>query len=108
MLNIACTNEQKHGVIVAPQTIGGRPAAIDGALTVTVVSGDGTVEQDPGTPLEFKAVSGDSVETDTVYDVAGDADLGAGVVTIHDTVTLHVTSASAVSFGLSAGLIEQK
>lgn len=107
MLSIACTNEEKVTVTAKPQSASGNPAPIDGALVVTVVSGDGTVEQDPAAPLVFKAVSGPSASV-TVYDVAGDADMGAGVVTIHDTVTLTVTSAVAANFGLVAGPIEPK
>jgi hypothetical protein len=88
-------------------TASGRPAAIEGALSITVISGDGTFLQDPAEPLVFRVVSGDAV-ADTVYDVAGDADLGAGVVTIHDTVTLTVTSAQAASFGFTQGPVELK
>jgi hypothetical protein len=80
---------------------------IDGALTVTVQSGSGTVVQDPATPLVFTARSGDTAG-DTVYLVSADADLGAGVVTISDTVTLTVTSAAAASFGLTAGAAQPK
>jgi hypothetical protein len=106
-LAIACTNEEKVTVNATPKTSTGKPASIDGALVVTVVSGDGTFEQDPTSPLSFKAVSGDSA-TVTVFDVAGDTDLGAGIVTIHDTVTLTVTSAVAANFGLAAGVTEAK
>jgi hypothetical protein len=107
MLAIACTNEEKVTVNATPQSASGKPATIDGALTVVVMSGDGKFEQDAASPLSFKAVSGDA-PGDTVYDVSGDADLGAGVVTIHDTVTLTVTSAVAANFGLSAGVTEPK
>lgn len=106
-LNVACSNEQKIPVIATPQTAGGRPAQIDGALRVTVQSGDGTVEQDAAKPLEFKAVSGDA-PGDTVYLVEADADLGSGVQNISDLVTLTVTSATAANFGLSAGVPEPK
>ncbi len=98
----ACSNEEKVPVTAAPVTSAGRPAQIDGALTVTVQSGDGTVEQDAATPLSFNAVSGDA-PGDTVYLVEADADLGAGVVTLQDTFTLSVSGANAASFGLSAG-----
>jgi hypothetical protein len=107
MLSITCNNEQKVTVNATPTTTSGKPANIEGALQITIVSGDGTFEQDPASPLSFKAVSGDSL-TDTVYDVAADADLGPGVVTIHDTVTLTVTSAVAANFGLTAGVVEAK
>lgn len=98
----ACSNEEKVPVTAAPVTSTGRPAQIDGALSVVVASGDGTVEQDPATPLSFNAVSGDA-PGDTVYTVSADADLGAGVVTLSDTFTLTVSGANAASFGLSAG-----
>jgi len=101
-LEIACTNEEKVPVTASPKTAGGRPAQIDGALRVTVQSGDGTVEQDPAKPLEFFAVSGDIPGT-TEYLVEADADLGAGVETIQDTVTLVVNGAKAANFGISAG-----
>lgn len=106
-LAIACTNEEKVPVTATPLTSRGRPAQIEGALTVTVQSGDGTVEQDPATPLVFKAVSGDLL-ADTVYLVEADADLGAGVVSISDTVTLTVGSATATSLSFSSGAAEPK
>lgn len=107
MLQIACTNDQKVTVVATPKTDGGRPAAIDGALRVTVQSGDGTFEQDPATPLQFKAVSGDAPGV-TSYLVEADADLGAGVVLIQDIVELTVTGAQASNFGLAAGPVEPK
>lgn len=106
-LSIACNNEQKATVVSAPRTAAGNPASIDGALVVSVISGTGTIEQDSALPLQFKAVSG-PLAGDTVYSVAADADLGAGVVTISDTVTLTVTSAAAASIGLAAGIVEPK
>jgi len=106
-LAITCTNEEQVTVNAKPQSSAGKPATIDGALTIAVLSGDGTFSQDPATPLSFKAISGDTA-SDTVYDVSGDTDLGAGVVTIHDTVTLTVSSAVAANFGLSAGVTEPK
>jgi len=107
MLRIACTNAQKVTVTATPKSVSGRPATLDGALKVSVQSGDGTVEQDPGAPLSFKAVSGDNPGT-TIYLVEGDADLGEGVVTIQDTVELTVTSENAAHFGLVAGPVEDK
>jgi hypothetical protein len=107
MLAVACSNEQKVPVTATPRTAAGNPAQVDGALTVTVQSGDGTVEQDPLTPLVFKAVSGANPGT-TVFLVEADADLGSGVQTISDTVELTVTSATAANFGLAAGTPEPK
>jgi hypothetical protein len=106
-LPIASTNEQQVPVTASPVTATGRPASVDGPLRVTVVSGAGTVLQDPATPLVFRAVSGDVPGT-TEYLVEADADLGAGVVTIQDTVTYEVSGAQAASFGLVAGPAEPK
>lgn len=105
MLELNITNEQKIPVTVNPVTATGRPAQLDGPIVVTVQSGDGTVETvDDRT---FKAVSGDN-PGDTVYLVSADADLGAGVVTVSDIVTLHVAGALAESLGLTAGAVEPK
>jgi len=106
-LAIASTNEQKVPVTATPLTNTGKPASVDGPLRVTVVSGEGTVEQDPAFPLTFKAVSGDNPGT-TEYLVEADADLGAGEVLIQDTVTYVVSGANAVSFGLASGTPELK
>jgi len=106
-LSISCTNEEQVPVTASPVSSSGRPAAIDGALTVTVQSGDGTVLQDEATPLVFTCRSGDG-PGETVYLVSADADLGEGVVTISDLVTLTVTSATAASFGLAQGTVEPK
>ena len=107
-LEVACTNEEKVAITASPQTITGRAAQIDGVLRVTVQSGEGTFEE-PTTeaPNTFKVVSGDN-PGDTVYLVEADADLGEGVETISDTVTLTVSGARAQNFGLTAGTPEPK
>lgn len=107
MFSVACNNEQKVKVTANPTTSSGKPAALDGPLTVTVASGDGTVGQDPAEPNSFYAISGDGVGT-TVYSVSGDADLGAGVVAIEDSVQLEVSGAQAAAFGLVSGSPEDK
>lgn len=104
---IASNNEQKVKVTASPVTSSGRPAQLDGALTITVQSGDSTFTQDPASPTEFFAVSSDTPGT-TEYLVEGDADLGAGVVTIQDVVTYEVSGAQAASFGLVGGTPEPK
>jgi hypothetical protein len=102
MLEIACTNEEKVPVTATPKTATGRAAQFDGALRITVQSGDGTFEQDAATPNSFNAISGDA-PGETSYLVEGDADLGAGVVLVQDTVVLTVSGANATSFGLTGG-----
>jgi hypothetical protein len=107
MLGIACNTDQKVKVTAQPTTAGGHPARFDGALRVSVQSGDGSVSQDPAEPNSFFAVSGDA-PGETVYLVEGDADLGEGTTLIQDTVTLTVEGANAANFGLVAGSPEPK
>lgn len=114
-LSVTCTNAEKKTVFITPKTDpvsgfpGGRPAAYQpGSLVITPrAGGDGTVEYDENFPGQFKAVSGELLG-DTIYDLSADADLGAGVVPITDTVTLTVTSAQAKNFGLTEGPTELK
>ena len=101
MLSVACNNKQKVAITASPD------GPIDGALRVTVTEGDGTVEQDPATPLSFKAVSG-SIAGQTKYLVEGDVRAGSDVVLISEVVELTVSAAEATSFGLSAGAVEDK
>lgn len=105
-LELTITNEQKILVTASPTTAAGAPALIDGALVGSVVSGEATVTPGP-TPNSIYLVSGAN-PGDTTFLVEADADLGTGVVTIQDTVTLHVAGALAVNLGLSAGAPEPK
>lgn len=107
MLGIACSTEEKVKVTAAPVTASGKPARFDGALNVSVQSGDGTFTQDPAEPNAFFAVSGDAPGT-TVYLIEADADLGAGVTTLQETVELEVAGVNAASFGLTAAAPEAK
>lgn len=100
-LEITLSNEQKVVATITPVTATGRPARLDGAPVWSVVSGQGTV---------VPAADGLSAELitpnapgDTTYMVDGDADLGAGVVDIQDTITVHTTGANAANLGLSLG-----
>lgn len=106
-MDINLTNEQKVKATAAPVTAAGHPAQLDGALRVSVVSGDGTFTQDAGEPLSVVFVSSD-VPGDTTYLVEADADLGAGVVLVQDTVTVHVAGALAAFLGLAVGAPETK
>lgn len=111
-----CDNTQKRTVNVQPQSPGGAPAAIDGPLRVTVLSGDGSVDAASITNNSFKAVSGTSVFDPlvpgdagvTVFLVEGDADLTSGEALFSDQVTLTVTAPGAASFGFSDGGVEPK
>ena len=106
-LDVSCTTEEQVPITADPRATSGNPAPIDGALVVTVQSGDGTVSQDAAAPLVFKAVSG-AVAGTTVYLVEADADLGGDVRHISDIVTLTVTSAEAATLGFVAGPAELK
>lgn len=82
-------------------TTAGQPATVEGPTDVTVQSGDTTASfVRSGDHAGSFMVSGLG---DTVFLLSADADLGAGVVTIQDTVTVTVTSAQAASFGIQFG-----
>lgn len=105
-LNTTITNEQKiTGCSITPTTTSGRPAQIDGSVSVSVVSGDSTATVTG--PLTFDVISSDT-PGDTTFLVEADADLGAGVVTIQDTITLTVSGAQAANVGLTLGTVGNK
>lgn len=102
MLELSITTEQKVHVKLAPVTAGGAPATLDGPPAWTVQSGSGTVEPDADGLGAF-LLSTDTVDgIPTVFMVSGDADLGAGVTSIQDTISLTTTNAQAAAFGLTA------
>jgi hypothetical protein len=84
-------------------------AQVDGALQITKISGDGSVIQDPATPLSYESVSGNDLG-DSVYEIRVDGDLGPGVTFVVETVTHTVVAvppppipmASAFGFTASA------
>jgi len=100
-LDLSITSEQKIPVTMAPVTAAGKPATLDGKPTWTLVSGDATiVVSDTG--LSAELISADT-PGDSNFLVEADADLGAGVETISDTIKLTVVGARAVNLGLVAG-----
>jgi hypothetical protein len=99
-LEITSTREEKVHVKLAPATAAGNPATLDGPASFTIVSGDATVVVDADGLGAF-IVSGDGVG-DSIINIDADADLGAGVRTISDTITYHVTDAEAAALGLTA------
>ena len=100
MLAITCNNRQRVVVTLVPD------GPIE-SVKVTVQSGDGTVVQDPATPLVVRFVSGE-IAGQTVYLVEGDARVGEGESLIPETVELTVDAAEARSLGLSQTAIEDK
>ena len=102
---ISITNEQKVLVIVQPLTAAGNPAPVDGSAQFTVTSGTCTLDQVDA--LSAYIVSG-AEPGDSTVQMQVDADLGAGVVPVLDTVLVHVVSASAASLEVVVGAPELK
>lgn len=101
MVEVKITNEQKIPVSLAPVTATGKPAKLDGAPKWSRISGDSEVVPSSD-GLSADLVSSDT-PGDTVFLVEADADLGEGVETISDTITLHVEGARAANLGLVVG-----
>lgn len=106
MTEIGLTNEQKVNVTLNPVTLKGKPAKLDGVPTWTVVSGDSTVEP-AADGLSAELISSDT-PGDTTFLIDADADLGAGVEDLQETITLHVAGARAVNLGIVVGTPETK
>jgi len=100
-VEVTLTNEQKVSVTLSPKTATGKPAQLDGVPTYTVQSGDSTVVP-AANGLSAELISSDT-PGDTQVLVEADADLGAGVVTISDIITVHVQGAQAENLGLTVG-----
>ena len=105
-LELSINNEQQVNVVLHPVTAKGNPASVDGAPAWSVVDGDSTV-----TPAE-DGLSAELVSAnaagDTHYLISADVDLGAGVITITDTILLHVVAAMAAALGPVEGAITLK
>ncbi len=101
MVEVPLTNEQKVRFTASPTTASGSPASLDGNLGAVVDSGDATVEPGAGS-LDVVVRPGPGFLGDVTGRIQGDADLGAGVETIEETFTLHVTSARAANLGVVA------
>lgn len=108
MVETTITNEQKVGVTLSPKTATEKPTKVQaGSVKFSVISGDSTVVQDPNNELAASLVSSDT-PGDTQFLVEADADLGEGVETISDTITLHVAGAHAANLGVALGTPEPK
>lgn len=98
-VEITLTNEQEVDATLTPVTATGKPATLAGVPTWTVTSGESTITV-AADGLSAVVRSSDTVG-DTVIAISGDP--GGGAPPITDTLTVHVTSAAAVSLGLAAG-----
>lgn len=106
MVEVKITNEQKVKVTLAPKTATGNPATLDGKPSWEVTEGDATVAVDEDGMGAF-LISGDSASESKIM-VSADADLGEGVETVSQEISLVVTLANASDLGLSVGTPEAK
>ena len=104
--SINLTTTQKVKVTLNPTTESGNPATLDGEPQWTVESGDCTVEPEEGGLSAYILAGGSPGES--IVKVAADADLGQGVRTIEDLVTVNVTSEEAAALGLTVGAPEEQ
>ena len=106
MLELKITNEQKVKVTIVPVTATGKPALLDGPPSWSVASGDATLA------VSADGLSSDLISSDTPGEsmivVSADADLGAGVENISDSIKLTIEGAKAAVLGLVAGTPEAK
>lgn len=102
---ITMTTEEKRLVQVQPMTAAGNPASVDGEAAFSVTSGTCTIAEVDA--LSAYVVSG-SEPGDSTVTMTVDADLGAGVVPVMDTMVVHVTSATAASLTVTVGAPELK
>lgn len=102
---ISMTTEEKVLITASPMTAAGNPAPVDGQASFVVQSGACTVAQVDA--LSAYVVSGSTTGESQIL-VSCDADLGAGIVLIEDTVTAQVISPTAAALGLEAAAPELK
>lgn len=104
------TNEQKIKITIAPKTAAGNDAQVEAGSVKfenTTEGSDVTVEAIEGEPNSAYLVSGSNEGVANIR-VSADADLGLGVATIEDNVTLTVVLATADNLGLNSGEPELK
>ena len=112
MLEITIANDEQVNIPISPKTHGGQPATLDGKPKWEIISGNCTISPaEDG--LSCKLVSQTDLDPDpavntSVVQASADADLGDGVKTISDTITLHVVNAQAENLGLTEGEITKK
>lgn len=91
-LDVTCAGTEKILVTAAPD------GPLDGDVLFTPTSGQGFFERvDPTSGYVMS--DGDGA---TEFSVTADADLGEGIVTLTDTLTLHTTPRQASTLGLTA------
>jgi hypothetical protein len=102
---VTLTREQQCRFHVTPLTAGGQPAPLDGPVQFSIA---GTCTLDPIDDTSVWVVAPAAGIGDSVLTVQADADLGAGVVPLMDSATIHVVDPMASSLGLEADAPELK
>ncbi len=98
-VELALSTEEDALIVCTPTTKAGKPAKVDGPISFSTNNPDATVTQQGDTSA---LITSPTTAGDVVVTVSADADLGAGVTTISDTVILHVADPQAASLGLAA------
>lgn len=96
-LSITMTDEERCLVHCSPKTEAGNPAPVEGNALFAVRSGTCTIA--PNDALSAWVISGTAGQS--IVEISADSDLGAGVVTISDLLTVTVTNAMAESLALT-------
>jgi hypothetical protein len=105
-VSVSLTNEQKVSVKLTPVTDTGKPAKLDGLPSWAVIDGNSqVVVAEDG--YSATLISSDDPGTTNIL-VKADADLGAGVEEISDTIQVVVVGATARNLGISVGTPEAK
>ncbi len=99
-LTVKLTTDQQVTVRITPVTPRGQPAKLDGVPTWSVAVGGATLNVAKN-GLSAAIVSPD-VPGESQVLISADADLGAGVETISDTVDVNVVGQNATALGLVA------
>lgn len=107
-LDITSTTEEMVPIVLNPTTRAGKPAQLDGAAVLSVVSGPATIvaatdEEKAATPGLVGFVASDSTPGTSVYQVSADSDLGEGVKTIIDGGSYTYNDPQAENLGLTNG-----
>lgn len=102
-VDVAANTEQQVRVVVSPKTPSGKPAQVEGPVTVEVSSGSAVVSEQPSAekPNEFVFVSDSPGDGQIV--VKADADLDVGEVReISDVINYSFAGVEAESLGVTA------
>lgn len=113
MLEITIGVDEKVTVTLSPKDHAGNPTKVDGKPDWTIVSGGATFGAISEDGLTAEIVSQDTLNDDPSLNdsqilVRADADLGAGVKQLSDSILLHVQAAQAENLGLALGTVSKK